>query len=86
VTIGGSPVGTVTLDCEAVGPSGTVVNLSTDLPGVAAPAFPTVTVQPGDLTATFTINTSAPGTALIGADTGTGGPQQAPLVVANLGT
>lgn len=86
VTIGGSPVATVTLDCEAVGPSGTVVNLSSDFPGIAAPALPTVTVPQDQLTATFPINTSAPGTAHISADTGTGGPKQAPLVVANLGT
>jgi hypothetical protein len=84
VTIGGSAVGTVTLDCEAVGPSGTVVNLSSDFPGVTVP--PTVTVPQDQLSATFTINTSAAGTATISADTGTGGPQQATLDVNNLGT
>ncbi len=85
VTVGGSAIGTVTLDCEA--PSGgTVVNLSSDLPGIAAPAQPTVTVPQDQLSATFTINATASGTATISADSGTGGPQQAPLNVTSLGT
>ena len=84
VTVGGSAVGTVTLDCEAVGVTGTLVNLSSDLPGVTVP--PSVTVLQDQLTATFPINTSAAGTATIGAHTATGGTQTAELDVNNLGT
>jgi hypothetical protein len=84
VTVGSSPTGTVTLNCEA--PSGgTIVSLSSDLPGVTVP--PTVTVPQDQLSAPFTINANASGTATISADTaGTGGPQQATLDVNNLGT
>jgi hypothetical protein len=47
-----------------------------------------VTVDQDELTATFTISTSASGTAHIGASSSASGPpqQQATLQVSNLGT
>ena len=85
VTVGATPTATVTLDCEA--PSGgAVVNLTSDLPGVAAPAQSTVTVLQDQLSATFTIDTSTSGTANIGAAFGAASPVTAPVTVNNLGT
>jgi hypothetical protein len=85
VVVGGTATGTVTLNCEATG-SGTVVNVVSDLPGVAAPASSPVTIPAGQRTGTFQINTSGAGTAHISADTGSGGAQQATLHVTDLGT
>ena len=77
-------IGTVTLDCEALGD--TVVTLSSDQPSVANPSQTTVTVPDGETSATFNVDTFEIGTAKISADTGTGGPQQATLEVGSLGT
>jgi hypothetical protein len=72
VTVGGSSIGTVTLDCEALGPSGSTVTLSSDNPSVAT-VQPNVVVSQDQLTATFSITTVGVGTAHITA-TGPSGP------------
>ena len=77
VTVGDSPIGTVTLTCEAA--SDTHVTLHSDFAGVTVP--PEVLVPAGELSATFTANTNAVGTANVSADSGTGGPQTTPLQV-----
>jgi hypothetical protein len=84
VSVGATPIGTVTLNCEAPA-GGTSVSLSSDFAGVTVPA--SVTVPQDQLSVTFPIGTNAAGTANVTADTaGSGGSQQAMLDVNNLGT
>jgi hypothetical protein len=76
----GTPVqGTVTLDCEAL-PGGTLVDVESDLPGVDVQG--PVVVPQDQLSTTFTITTSASGTATITA----GGAPPVTLQVNELGT
>ena len=81
VNPGGTPIGTVTLDCEAP-PGGTVVTLgSTDSTNVSVPA--TVTAQAGQLSADFPITVNGrpdSGSATISATAG-GVTKTAELIV-----
>ncbi|MGA9372957.1 MAG: hypothetical protein WBV53_14000 [Solirubrobacterales bacterium] len=79
LTAGGSSTGTVTLACEAPA-GGTTVTLDSAPSGPTMPA--TVTVPAGELSAQFTISTSAGGEFTITATT-TAGSQMATLHVAD---
>ncbi len=83
VTIGGTSMGTVTLDCEALS-GGTVVTLhSSDTDVATVPS--SVTVSQDELSsAPFQIDAVGGGTATITATGPSGGPQQATLTVTNL--
>jgi hypothetical protein len=84
IPVGTQATGTVTLDCEP-GPGGALVDLSSDQTGVAAPSQSTVLVPAGQLSATFTINTSSLGNANIIATFGAN-TQQAPVTVIPIDT
>ncbi len=80
VTIGDTPLGTVSLACEAP-PGGTTVSLSSSPAGLTVP--PTVLVPAGSLSATFQITAAATGDFTVTA-TDANGTKQAPLHVDNL--
>ncbi len=84
IPVGTQSNGTVTMDCEP-GPGGALVDLSSDQAGVAAPSQPTVLVPAGQLSAPFTVNTSAVGNANIIATFGAS-TQQAPVIVIPIDT
>jgi hypothetical protein len=89
VTVGDTPTGTVTLDCEALA-GGAVVHLSSSDPNVVVPS--TVTVDQDKLSKTFDITTSgaSPGDVTISAWTNNSPPpgdtRTAVLSLSNLGT